>query len=317
MNGLVKEIKNHVLKSGAEYCTADYGTREPEYSNHHGIDFVNANGGACEVIAIADGEVVYVQDGVRGYNEVYSAGNFVKLRHENGYFSRYLHLAPDSIKVKIGDKVKAGQALGMEGGTGYCIPAEAVHLHFDINNGRAYVDPLPYLIGEKTFGRVIPTTSVKVGDKVRVKEGELFSNGVTPYPEVYQTVYEVMNISLNYNEALIGIDGAYTGWMYISSLEPAEEPDNKTSSAEKTQPEDNVPDTANKEDDSDKIKSGDIVKISRKAERWDDGVAIPMWVYDNEYYVSENVNGRVVVGEYEDGEFLVTGAIDEEYLEKC
>ncbi|MBP3922090.1 MAG: M23 family metallopeptidase [Ruminiclostridium sp.] len=311
MNGLVKEIKNHVLKSGAEYCTADYGTREPDYATHHGIDFINANGGACEVTAIADGEVVYVQNGVRGYNEVYSAGNFVKLRHENGYFSRYLHLAIDSIRVKVGDKVKTGQVLGMEGGTGYCIPAEAVHLHFDVNDGRSYVDPLPYLTGEKTFDRVIPT-SVKVGDKVRVKEGELFSNGVTPYPEVYEQTYEVLRLSLNCKEALIGIDGAYTGWMYLSSLELAE-----TSSAEETQPEDNVPDTANKEADSDKIKSGDIVRISRKAERWENGVTIPMWVYDNEYYVSENVNGRVVVGEYEDGEFLVTGAIGEEYLEKC
>ena len=303
MNGLMKNIKNHVLKSGAEWCTADYGTREPGYSNHHGIDFINANGGACEVIAIADGEVVHIQDGVKGYSDVLTAGNYVKLRHENGYFSRYLHLAPDSICVKVGDKVKAGQVLGMEGGTGYCIPAEAVHLHFDINNGRGYVDPLPYLTGEKTFDRIIPTTAVKVGDKVRVKEGELFSNGVTPYPEVYQTVYEVMNISLNYNEALIGIDGAYTGWMYISSLELTE----KTSSAVETQAADN-------KSDSDKIKPGDIVRISRKAERWENGVAIPMWVYDNEYYVSENVNDRAVVGEYQDGDFAVTGAIQDKYL---
>ncbi len=315
MTGVMNNIKNHVLKSCAEWCTADYGSRQPDYPEHHGIDFVNADGGACEVTAIADGEVVYVQTGVVGYNTVYSAGNFVKIRHENGYFSRYLHLAPDSIKVKVGDKVKAGQVLGMEGGTGYCIPAEAVHLHFDINNGRGYVDPLPYLTGEKTFGRVIPATSVKVGDKVRVKEGELFSSGVTPYPEVYQTVYEVLQLSLNYNEALIGIDGAYTGWMYISSLELAENTDGKTSSVEETQSVNGVNDT-DKEDDGNKIKPGDIVRVSRKAERWDNGVAIPMWVYDNEYYVSENVDGRVVVGEYEDGEFLVTGAIDEKYLVK-
>ena len=117
-----------------------------------------------------------------------------------------------------------------------------------------------------------------------------------------------MNISLDYKEALIGVDGAYTGWMYISSLELTE----KTSSAEETLPDD---DTAEREKDGNKIKQGDIVRVSRKAERWDNGVAIPMWVYDNEYYVSENVNGRVVVGEYEDGEFLVTGAIGVEYLE--
>lgn len=308
MNGLIKEIKNHVLKSCAEWCTADYGTREPGYSNHHGIDFINANGGACEVTAIADGEVVYIQDGVKGYNEVYSAGNFVKLRHENGYFSRYLHLALNSIKVKVGDKVKAGQVLGMEGGTGYCIPAEAVHLHFDINNGRGYVDPLPYLTGEMSFG-VIPTTPVKVGDKVRVKAGELFSNGVKPYAEVYEQIYEVLQLSFNYNEALIGIDRTYTGWMYLSSLVLAEETDDKTSSAEKTHP-----DNADEEADSDKIKSGDIVRVSSEAKYWDNGFEIPSWVYDQMYFVSEVNNGRAVIGEYKNDIFYVTGAIQDKYL---
>lgn len=302
MTGLIKEIKNHVLKSGAEYCTADYGTRQHDYSNHHGMDFVNANGGLCEITAIADGVVVHVQEGVRGYNEIYSAGNFVKIRHENGYFSRYLHMTLGSIKLKVGDKVKAGQVLGMEGGTGYCIPAEAAHLHFDVNDGRAYVDPLPYLTGEKTFEKTVPECAVKIGDKVTVKKGEIFSNGVRPFPEVYNQTYEVLNHSRDNKEALIGVDGKYTGWMYVTSLELATDTKNDVAASEGTKPEAN------------KICEGHLVKISRNAEKWENGYNIPFWVYDNEYYVRENVNGRAVIGEYSDGDFNVTGAIQDKYL---
>lgn len=219
MTGIIKTIKNHVLKSCAEYCTADYGTREPDYATHHGMDFVNANGGACEVIAIADGEVVHIQDGVKGYSDVLTAGNYVKLRHENGYCSRYLHLAPDSICVKVGDKVKAGQVLGMEGGTGYCIPREAVHLHFDIHNGMDYTDPLPYLTGEKTLYKSKPSAcTVGIGDRVFVKPGARFSDGRKPFDFVYKTEYDVQQISKDGKEALIGIDDEHTGWMFIKEL---------------------------------------------------------------------------------------------------
>lgn len=41
MTGIIKPIKNHVLKSCAEYCTADYGTREPDYATHHGMEGEN------------------------------------------------------------------------------------------------------------------------------------------------------------------------------------------------------------------------------------------------------------------------------------
>ena len=219
MTGKINSIKKHVLISKAEYCTADYGTREPGYPGHHGIDFINAKGGACEVIAVAEGEVVYVQRGVTGYDTVRTAGNFVRLRHENGCYSRYLHLAPDSITVNVGDKVKAGQVLGMEGGTGYCIPAGAVHLHFDVNDGKDYVDPLPYLTGKKNFTKTEDVAyALDVGDKVYVKEKALFSDGVKPFDYVYKTEYEVQKISSDGKEARIGIGDAYTGWVFIKDL---------------------------------------------------------------------------------------------------
>ena len=210
------KLKNHVLASKAEYCTADYGTREPAYSTHHGMDFINDAGHACDVIAVADGEVVYVQDGVPGYDdEVYTAGNFVRIKHESGVYSRYLHLVNGSVKVKVGQKVKAGAVLGTEGNTGYSM---GTHLHFDINDGNSYVDPLPYLLGEKSFYK--ETAKISVGDKVKVKAGAKFSDGTKPFDEVYNTVYDVQLISRDGKEARIGIGEQWTGWMYISDLYP-------------------------------------------------------------------------------------------------
>ena len=217
-------FKYHVLESKSEYCTADYGTREPSYSTHHGMDFINDAGHACNAIAVADGEIVAVQDGVDGFDDkVYTAGNFVRIKHESGVYSRYLHLVKGSIKVKIGQKVKVGTVLGMEGNTGY---SYGTHLHFDVFNGTKYVDPLPYLLGDKSFYKTKKPTStnITIGSKVKVKAGATFSDGTKPFTEVYNTVYDVQLISRNGKEARIGIGDQWTGWMYISDLYLAEQP---------------------------------------------------------------------------------------------
>ena len=211
-------LKYHVLESKLEYCAADYGTREPSYSTHHGMDFINDAGHACCAIAVADGEGIAVQDGVDGLDDkVYTAGNYVRIKHESGVYSRYLHLVKSSIKVKVGQKIKAGTLLGMEGNTGY---SYGTHLHFDINDGTQYVDPLPYLMGEKSFYKTKKPTSlsITVGSKVKVKTGTRFSDGTKPFTEVYNTVYDVQLLSRNGKEARIGIGEKWTGWMYISDL---------------------------------------------------------------------------------------------------
>lgn len=215
-------FKYHVLESKSEYCTADYGTREPSYSTHHGMDFINDVGHSCNAIAVADGEVVTVQDFVDGFNDTYTAGNYVRIKHESGVYSRYLHLVKGSVKVKVGQKVKAATVLGTEGNTGY---SYGTHLHFDVFDGTQYVDPLPYLLGEKSFykAKKPSSTAITVGSKVRVKAGTTFSDGTKPFTEVYNTVYDVQLLSRNGKEARIGIGEQWTGWMYISDLYPAEQ----------------------------------------------------------------------------------------------
>lgn len=56
-------------------------------------------------------------------------GNHVLIRHEKGEYSLYAHLLKDSISVKTGDKVSAGQQIGCVGSSG---SSYLPHLHFHV-----------------------------------------------------------------------------------------------------------------------------------------------------------------------------------------
>jgi len=59
-------------------------------------------------------------------------GNYVVIRHAGGEFSHYAHLKQGSVKVKGGDAVKQGQAIGQLGHTGNITEP---HLHFQLTDG--------------------------------------------------------------------------------------------------------------------------------------------------------------------------------------
>lgn len=70
-------------------------------------------------------------------------GNFVEITHENGESSEYEHLLKDSVTVKIGDRVEAGQKIAEVGNTGW---SECPHLHFMV-----YPTDQPYKTKEIRF----------------------------------------------------------------------------------------------------------------------------------------------------------------------
>jgi len=89
-----------------------------------------------EIIAPADGVVTDVIEGVRdnkpGSMNPYSAvGNAVIIEHRKNEVSILAHLKLGSVKVKVGDKVKRGQYIGLCGNSGN---SSEPHLHYHLQN---------------------------------------------------------------------------------------------------------------------------------------------------------------------------------------
>jgi len=98
---------------------------------HSGLD-IGADSGT-PIAAAAGGQVVLASSG-------YGYGNYVIVRHDNGYETLYAHLT--EIYVVQGQWVAQGEAVGTVGSTGW---ATGPHLHFEVRVGGASVDPLSYL----------------------------------------------------------------------------------------------------------------------------------------------------------------------------
>jgi hypothetical protein len=128
---------------------------------HEGIDFAPPRGyqGDLPVIAAAAGRVVDIRNDPRGY------GNYVVIRHDNGYDTLYAHLA--NIAVRAGDILTQGQRVGTAGNTGN---SSDTHLHFNIiDRSRSrgnyvyggVVDPSDFLSSPGTTARSITTQYTK------------------------------------------------------------------------------------------------------------------------------------------------------------
>lgn len=95
------------------------------------VDFLVKDG--TPVLAMRDGEVWNVVDGHTEWGDVSFAGklNYITLKHDDGTFTQYCHLAPDSAKDErghlfSGDKIKKGQQIAIVGKTGW---TDRDHLH--------------------------------------------------------------------------------------------------------------------------------------------------------------------------------------------
>ena len=109
---------------------------------HNGIDLTGKNHTLAWEVAHSDGEVVGIKTNMTGFKNG-SYGNYVKLKHPNGYYTLYAHGKYNSAKVKLGDKVKRGAKLQYMGNTGMSYGA---HLHWEVRDTKdKKIDPTPYL----------------------------------------------------------------------------------------------------------------------------------------------------------------------------
>ena len=94
---------------------------------HSGVDLKTKPND--EIYAAFDGEVV-------ASGPYYGYGNCIRIKHAYGLETLYSHQSKNM--VKKGDKVKAGQVIGLTGRTGR---ATTEHLHFDVSFGGKRLDP--------------------------------------------------------------------------------------------------------------------------------------------------------------------------------
>lgn len=134
----------------------------------------NANWSAygAEVLAVANATVVDIKDGIPENDPTSDkkavpitletvGGNYIILDLGNGYFAFYAHLQPKSIRVKIGDKVRRGQALALLGNSGQ---ADAPHLHFHITDGNSPLgaEGVPYVIESFEMRGILPSKGLLI-----------------------------------------------------------------------------------------------------------------------------------------------------------
>ena len=221
---------------------SNYGDQESfRSSGHGGIDISNMGKGigVINIIAVKSGEVIYptsksqTQYPDNGHLENEDGGgygNYIIIKHSDGNYTLYAHLAQNSITVMAGDVVEQGQVIAKMGHSGRSTGA---HLHFEVRIGsdaksaRAY--PLDYVDpknprpmssgGGSSFSLMSTTLSkeefvVKMNDYYKRTKNEGFYNNFVKEAEM---IYDV-SLANNVNPELVVVTaGAESGWSLSSA----------------------------------------------------------------------------------------------------
>jgi murein DD-endopeptidase MepM/ murein hydrolase activator NlpD len=134
--------------------------------NRYAIDIPASIG--TDIAAARAGVVVQVQDQYQsgGVSKLLrSKTNYLTLLHEDGTFGIYLHILANSVRLKPGDAVVAGQVIARSGNSGY---STGPHLHFAVRrNAGMEVVAIPFRMKD-TAGKL-----------VRLERGSTFNVGQT------------------------------------------------------------------------------------------------------------------------------------------
>jgi murein DD-endopeptidase MepM/ murein hydrolase activator NlpD len=126
---------------------------------HNGVDYAAPTG--APVATVAPGTVT-----LAGWTS--GGGRTVRVRHNNGYESEYLHLS--SIEVRAGEHVSQGDVVGKVGATGL---ATGPHLHYGLRRNGGYVNPV---VEHRNMppGEPIPAAELPAYAAVRARYVEMF-----------------------------------------------------------------------------------------------------------------------------------------------
>lgn len=151
------------------YVSSPFGPRgyvtEGASSYHMGIDLCHPtqDSEGLPIVAAADGVVTYAGPG-DGY------GNFIEIDHGNGVKTRYAHMYENTITVKEGDTVKAGQQIAKVGNAGI---GTGAHLHFELRQDDTPINPQSNLFDNPTTNPNIPSEEEYAGVSVSASQDEV------------------------------------------------------------------------------------------------------------------------------------------------
>ncbi|MBE6016074.1 MAG: M23 family metallopeptidase [Lachnospiraceae bacterium] len=111
-------------------CYCDVHSWTNPSTGHLGVDLI-CNKAGQELLAVASGTVVYVNHQSYENNGSYGShpGEAVAVYIGNGLIYEYHELQSNSVKVKVGDYVNAGDVIGKVGLTGV---TTGLHIHFSV-----------------------------------------------------------------------------------------------------------------------------------------------------------------------------------------
>jgi murein DD-endopeptidase MepM/ murein hydrolase activator NlpD len=132
---------------GLESDVLDHACGNKTYDGHQGTDFLIRSFAAMDegvtVLAAEAGEVIALVDSLFDREKTVDPsrgfGNYIALKHLNGYYTYYAHLAQNSALVAVGDLVEQGQPIASVGSSGN---SSDPHLHFELWwDSLQWVDP--------------------------------------------------------------------------------------------------------------------------------------------------------------------------------
>ena len=140
------------------------------------------------VLAAAAGRVRAARDGVADASvreagkesvENRECGNGVVLEHGGGWETQYCHLRRGSLRVKAGEQVAAGQALGLVGLSGL---TEYPHMHLSVRHKGKLVDPFRGEQDSANCSAGRPLWWAEVAAELPYAPGAVYNTGFAPEP---------------------------------------------------------------------------------------------------------------------------------------
>ena len=104
---------------------------------HEGIDFTAPVG--TPIYATGDGVISVAEHNSGGY------GNKIMINHGYSYETVYAHLS--KVKVKVGQRVKRGEVIGLMGNTG---KSTAPHCHYEVHKAGVPMNPIYFFFNDIT-----------------------------------------------------------------------------------------------------------------------------------------------------------------------